>query len=136
MAEIIDVANAIFKFKNDWIYTNDKKKVNDEDKEKFFFIFNRYFSKKYPQKAQLLNLKTIDKATAMDLWFHFMKTQPYPDWFWSKSPKQEKDMPEKEYKQLLRHFSIKESDLDYLIDRCPDFIKEEQAYLKKLEKGN
>ena len=37
MAEIIDVANAIFKFKNDWIYTNDKKKVSDEDKEKFFF---------------------------------------------------------------------------------------------------
>ena len=35
MAEITDVANAIFKFKNDWIYTNDKKKVSDEDKEKF-----------------------------------------------------------------------------------------------------
>jgi hypothetical protein len=136
MAEIIDVANAIFKFKNDWIYTNDKKKVSDEYKEKFFFIFNRYFSKKYPQKAQLLNLKTIDKATAMDLWFHFMKTQPYPDWFWSKSPKHEKAMPEKEYKQLLRHLQIKESDLDYLIDRYPDFIKEEQTYLKKLEKGN
>lgn len=136
MAEIIDVANAIFKFKNDWIYTNDKKKVSDEDKEKFFFIFNRYFSKKYPEKAQLLNLKTIDKATAMDLWFHFMKKQPYPDWFWSKSPKKEKDMPEKEYKQLLRHLQIKESDLDYLIDKYPDFIKEEQTYLKKLEKGN
>ncbi len=58
MAEITDVANAIFKFKNDWIYTNDRKKVSDEDKEKFFFIFNRYFSKKYPQKAQLLNLKS------------------------------------------------------------------------------
>jgi hypothetical protein len=65
-----------------------------------------------------------------------MKTQPYPDWFWSKSPKQEKEMPEKEYKQLLRHLSIKESDLDYLIDRFPEFIKDEQAYLKKLEKGN
>lgn len=136
MAEIIDVANAMFKFKNDWIYSNDRKKVSDEDKEKFFFIFNRYFSKRYPQKAQFLNLKTIDKATAMDLWFHFMKTQPYPDWFWSKSPKQEKAMPEKEYKQLLKHLALKEQDLDCLIDRFPDFIKEEQAYLKKLEKGN
>jgi hypothetical protein len=45
-------------------------------------------------------------------------------------------MPEKEYKQLLRHFKIKESDLDYLIDKHPDFIKEEQTYLKRLEKGN
>ena len=136
MAEIIDVANAIFKFKNDWIYNSKKEKVTDDEKIKYFFVFNRYFSKKYTQKAQLLNLKSIDKATAMDLWFHFMKTQPYPDWFWSKSPKQEKEIPEKEYKQLLRHLSIKESDLDYLIDRFPEFIKEEQAYLKKLEKGN
>ena len=31
---------------------------------------------------------------------------------------------------------IKEFDLDYLIDKYPDFIKEEQTYLKKLEKGN
>ena len=136
MAEIIDVANAMFKFKNDWIYNSKKEKVTDDEKIKYFFVFNRYFSKKYHEKAQLLNLKTIDKATAMDLWFHFMKTQPYPDWFWSKSPKQEKEMPEKEYKQLLRHLSIKESDLDYLIDRFPEFIKDEQAYLKKLEKGN
>jgi hypothetical protein len=136
MAEIIDVANAMFKFKNDWIYNSKKEKVTDDEKIKYFFVFNRYFSKKYPEKAQLLNLKSIDKATAMDLWFHFMKTQPYPDWFWSKSPKQEKEMPEKEYKQLLRHLSIKESDLDYLIDRFPEFIKDEQAYLKKLEKGH
>ena len=136
MAEIIDVANAMFKFKNDWIYNSKKDKVTDDEKIKYFFVFNRYFSKKYAQKAQLLNLKSIDKATAMDLWFHFMKTQPYPDWFWSKSPKQEKEMPEKEYKQLLRHLSIKESDLDYLIDRFPEFVKDEQAYLKKLEKGN
>jgi len=136
MAEIIDVANAMFKFKNDWIYNSKKDKVTDDEKIKYFFVFNRYFSKKYIQKAQLLNLKSIDTATAMDLWFHFMKTQPYPDWFWSKSPKQEKEMPEKEYKQLLRHLSIKESDLDYLIDRFPEFVKDEQAYLKKLEKGN
>lgn len=127
---LLAIVNAMFKNRNNWNF------VSNKQKEKWFFIINRNFSKKYPQKAQLLNLKTIDKATAMDLWFHFMKTQPYPDWFWSKSPKQEKDMPEKEYKQLLRHLKIKESDLDYLIDRCPDFIKEEQAYLKKLEKGN
>jgi hypothetical protein len=32
MAELIDVANAIFKEKNKW------KDISDEDKEKFFFI--------------------------------------------------------------------------------------------------
>ena len=127
---LLAIWKCMFQERNKWKY------VSDKQKEKWFFIINRNMAKKYPQKAQLLNLKTIDKATAMDLWFHFMKTQTYPDWFWSKSPKQEKDMPEKEYKQLLRHLMIKESDLDYLIDRYPDFIKEEQTYLKKLEKGN
>ena len=39
MAELIDVANAMFR-KAPW------EKIKDEDKEKFFFIFNRYFAKK------------------------------------------------------------------------------------------
>jgi hypothetical protein len=129
MAEITDVANAMFR-------SRDRNLISDEDKEKFFFIFNRYFSKRYPEKASMLNLKGMDKAAAMDLWFAFMKKQPYPDWFWSKSPKMEKELPEKDYKTLLRHLEIKEADLDYILDRFPDFAKEELAYLKKLDKGN
>ena len=61
MAEIIDIANALFTDKNKW------KDITDEDKEKFFFIFNRYFSKKYPEKSQLLNYfphsKSIRKSS-------------------------------------------------------------------------
>jgi len=128
MAEITDVANAMFKSRN-------RNIISTEDKERFFFIFNRYFSKKYPEKASLLNLKATDKAAAMDIWFAFMKTEPYPDWFWSKSPKQEKAIPEKEYRSLLRHLKIKEQDLDYILERFPEFAKEELAYLKKLEKN-
>jgi len=127
---LLAIWKCMFQERNKWKY------VSDKQKEKWFFIINRNMAKKYPEKAQLLNLKSIDKATSMDLWFHFMKTQPYPTWFWSKSPKQEKGIPEKEYKQLLKHLLIKESDLDYLLDKYPDFIKEEQTYLKKLEKGN
>ena len=129
MAEITDVANAMFR-------SRDRNLISSEDKEKFFFIFNRYFAKRYPEKAQMLNFKGMDKAAAMDIWFAFMKTQPYPDWFWSKSPKMEKDLPEKEYKSLLKHLEVKEQDLDYILDRFPDFAKEELAYLKKLDKGN
>lgn len=136
MAGITDVANAMFKFKKDWIYNNNGDKISDEDKETFFFIYNRYFSKLYPEKAQLLNLKNVDKVLAMDLWFHFMKTQPYPSNFWSKTPKQEKELPEKDYKLLLKGLKVDQFDLDYLIEKFPDFIKEELAYYKKLEKGN
>jgi hypothetical protein len=131
MAELIDVAKAIFTNKNNW------KNISDEDKERFFFIFNRYFAKKYPEKSQLLNLKVIDKVSALDLWYHFMLNKPYPNWFWSKSEKVEKsDISEKEYKLLLLNLKIKDIDLDYLIQHHIDFIKEELKYYKDLEKNN
>ncbi len=131
MAEIIDIANALFTNKNKWV------DIMDEDKEKFFFIFNRYFSKKYPEKAQLLNLKNIDKVSAFNLWYYYMLDKPYPKWFWSKSEKSEKsDVSEKDYKLLLINLKIKESDLDFLIKNHFDFIKEELKYFKDLQKNN
>ena len=130
MAELIDVANAMFR-KADW------SKINDFDKERFFFIFNRYFAKKYPERSQLLNLKIIDKVSSLDLWYHFMKDKPYPNWFWSKSDKVEKsDIPEKDYKLLLMKLKINDIDLDYLINKNPDFIKDELKYYKDLDKNN
>ena len=131
MAEIIDIANALFTDKNKW------KDITDEDKEKFFFIFNRYFSKKYSEKSQLLNLKNVDKVSAFNLWFNYMIDKPYPKWFWSKSEKLEKsEISEKDYKLLLTNLKIKESDLDFLIDNHIDFIKEELKYFKNLQKNN
>jgi len=126
---LLAVANAMFKNRNNWIF------VSTKQKEKWFFIINRNFSKKYTQKAQLLNLKTIDKATAMDLWFHFMKTQPFPKFFFSKSDTKDKSvLTKKEYKMLLVSLKIKPDDLDYLIEKHFDFIKEELSFLVKLYK--
>jgi hypothetical protein len=120
MVDLAYVFNAMFKNRVNW------KKITDEDKEKFFFIFNRYFSKKYPDKAQLLNLKTIDKTSAFDLWYYFMLDKPYPNWFWSKSSKIEKNkISDKYYKILLKKLNIKNIDLDYLIEHHFDFIKSE-----------
>lgn len=131
MAEIIDIANALFTNRQNWI------DITDEDKEKFFFIFNRYFSKKYPDEAQLLNLKNIDKVSAFDTWYYFMKDKSYPKWFWSKGEKTEKsELSDKDYKLLLQKLRVKDIDLDYLIKNHTDFIKEELKYYKQLEKGN
>ena len=126
MAELIDVANAMFRDKKNW------NKIKDEDKDKFFFIFNRFFSKKYPTKSQLLNNKNVDKSTSLDLWYYFMLDKPYPNWFWSKSPKFEKtDISDSDFKLLFLKLGLnKEQDLIYLLDNYPDLIQEELKFYK------
>jgi hypothetical protein len=129
MAELIDVFNAMLKNKRDWV------KITSDDKEKFSFIFNRYFSKKYIEQAALMNIKGIDKVLVMDLWYNFMLTQPFPKWFWSKSEKVDKPkITEKEFKMLTIKLKVKPDDINYLIDKHPEFIKDELDYIKKLEK--
>lgn len=128
MSELIDIFKALIS-KTEW------SKITSEEKEKNFFIVNRYLSKKYIESAQLFNLKTIDKVSAMNLWHHFMKDKPYPSWFWSKSEKSEKsEIPEKYYKLLLERLKVKDIDLDYLIEHHLDFIKDELGYYKKFDK--
>lgn len=126
MAELIDVFNAMIK-RGNW------EAITVEEKEKNFFIFNRYFSKRYPEQAQLLNLKNIDKVVGMELWYQFMKNEPYPSYFWSKSEKSDKPiLAPKDYRMLLVSLKVKPDDLDYLIEKHYEFIKEELSYLKKV----
>jgi len=131
MAELIDIANAFFKNKNDW------KSISSEDKDKFSFIFNRYFSKKYPQYSILLNSKNQDKSVILDMWFELLKNErTYPSWFWSKSKKEVSTIDDKDIKLLMSKIKLdKESDLLYLIDKYPDLIKQELDFYKKSGKN-
>lgn len=127
MAELVKVFNGMFR--GGW------NKVTDIDKTECFFIFNRFFSKKYTSQSIILNNKNIDKVMAMDIWYEFMKTQPYPSWFWSKSEKSEKEkVTNKEFLILKKRFNLKDDDIKYLIDKYFDIIKEELDFIKKLEK--
>ena len=129
MANLKLVADAMFTNKVNW------EDLPDEEKETSFFVFNRYFAKKYPDLSQLLNLKTIDKLAAMDLWYYYFRNKPYPQWLWSKSETQSKsDISEKEFKLLQEKLKLKDLDLQYLIDNHLDIIKEELKYFKNLEK--
>ena len=126
---IIGVFDAMIKNKSNWKY------VTDKQKEEFSFIFNRYFSKKYIEQAALMNLKGIDKVLIMDLWYNFMLTQPFPRWFWSKSDKVDKPkITEKEFKMLVIKLKVKPDDINYLIDKHPEFIKDELYLISKLNK--
>jgi len=128
---ILAISNEMFKNKADWT------KVTKDQKEQFFFIFNRYFSKMYPTKAQQLNNKLIDKSTGMDLWFEFMKTKPYPQWFWGKKSsdsKSKEEFSDKEIDLLSKSFDLKNEEIDFLIKHHKDEIIEELKYLKSLNK--
>lgn len=128
MADLRLVANAMF-YKKGW------DSVPDIEKESCFFIFNRYFSKKYPEYSQLLNNKSVDKISCMNIWYKFMLDKPYPSWFWSKSSlkKEKTKISNKDFNLLLNKLNIKDSDLIYLIDNNIDFIKSELKYWKSLE---
>lgn len=127
---LLAIFNTMFKYREDW------KFVTDEQKETFFFIINRNLSKKYKSQSQLLNLKNVNKISAMNLWFYFLENEPYPKWFWSKGEKSDKsEMPEKDYKLLIHKLQIKDIDLDYLIKNHIDFIQEELKYFKDAQKN-
>lgn len=130
MKNLLEVTNIMFKDRKDW------KKVTDEEKSAYFFIINRYFSKRYPDLAQKLNLKEIDKSIGMDLIFNFMINQPYPKWLWSKSDKKvEKEfLTEKQELKLLERFNMKKEELDFLIGFYPQDVKEEIDYIEQNEK--
>ena len=122
------IADAMFDDKNKW------DNITDEEKENSFFIFNRFFSKKYPYKSQLFNIKTIDKTTSMNLWHQFMKEKNYPQWFWSKSKEKKQNISNKDFKLLMKKLDInKEKDLEYLIENNYDIINNELKHFKKIE---
>jgi hypothetical protein len=126
MAELIDVANAMFKSKSDW------KNISDFDKERFAFIFNRYFSKRYTQYSQFLNNKNIDKVELINLWYVFMSNKQYPAWFWTKSEKRKNESLDKsDFNLLIQKLNLnKIEDLEYLIEHFPDLIQDELKFYK------
>ena len=131
MKNLLEVSNIMFKDKSNW------GKVTDEEKSAYFFIFNRYFSKKYPDFSQVLNSKEIDKSLGMDLWFNFMKDKPYPQWFWSKSEKKSDkgEISEKHINKILETYDLKRDEFDFILKYYPEEIKEEIQYIEANEKS-
>lgn len=113
------IVNTIFVNKNDW------QNVTDKDKEELFFIFNRYMAKKYPKQAQFFNCKNVDKATAMDLWFLKLKTEPrIPYWFWTGSTKK-KDPAIKDWQLIQSFWNMSLNDIYLLCELFPTEVKDE-----------
>lgn len=136
MEEVFDfrlIANIIFENKER--YTE----ISDNDKEKAFFILNRKFSAHFPEQAQFVNSKSINRATALDMWFNFFKKKNInriPSWYWIKIEKVKviKDFTNKEieiFKKYNSHFS--ESDFEYIFKNFKDEVRHEVKFLSKFE---
>ena len=125
---VLAVSNCIFRNKNHWVF------VTDEMKKKYEFIFLRYFSKKYPDMAQMLNDKLMDEILIMNLIYAFLSTKTYPKWFWSKSEKKaEKSLfIQKDLVSLQLKLDITTAEMEILTSYHSDEVKEELKYLKSL----
>ena len=125
---LLSIFNCIFKNRENW------KHVTDTQKEKYFFIMNRLFSKKFPEKSQLLNNKLIDSVSAMDTWYLFFLDKPYPKWFWSKSSSKTKsEIDDKDILNLMVEYDLKKEDIEILIRINPDLVKENIKYHKNVQ---
>jgi hypothetical protein len=129
---LLAIFNAMVKNKKEWEY------VTDEQKIEFFFIINRLFSKKFPDKSKLLNDRLIDKVSALDTWYLFMLDKPYPKWFWSKSEikKEKEDISEDEILFLISEFGIKEDDINLINRFYPEVVQEEVQYYRDIKKDS
>ncbi len=126
------VVDFIFKKKDDY------KNLSDEDKEKAFFMINRKFARAYPSHAQFFNNKSINRASSVDIWYHFFikkRVQGTPDWYWFKqTTKKEKSIATKDDVQFLMNlYDIREYDIDFLIKHYPEDVIEELKKYHKFE---
>ena len=130
-SNILEISKAMFTNKQNWIC------VTDEQKEQFFFIFNRYFARRHLRLSQLLNDKLINKSVGMDLWYHLMKNEPYPQWFWGKTKKTTKeDFDTNLSEELRRIHNLTEQEIKFIMDNYPNDFNEELNYLKLQKNGN
>ena len=123
MAELIDVVKAITNKRHQWI------DISESDKEKFFFIINRMLSRLYPEMAQNLNNKNIEKSIQLDIWFKFLEGKPYFN-MWPKKLKQgELSTPDRNI--IKKNLDINDDDVDYLNRFYKKELLQEVKNLKK-----
>ena len=119
----------IFQNKRDW------RLVDDMTKDQIFFIFNRYMAKYYPKQSNLFNKKGIDKISAIDVWYQFLKSQVrVPTWFW-RGPTKKKD-PDAKGWQILQEFNnqLKVRDIYTMCQLFPKEVKLEITRLELIKK--
>ncbi len=130
--ELFEVVNALFS-KTAW------ESVSRIDKDRYFFMINRFMSINFPRQASMFNLKKIPKDAVLDYW-HITMTRLYtriPSWVYTKGQKaaaKEKDSGFKIEPDLLSFYcsfyQCTKNDVKMMMKFCPDIL---EADLKEVE---
>jgi hypothetical protein len=131
MKDFSATVKALFENKDDY------SEFTVEDKDKNFFIVNRFLAKKYPLMCQELNHKNMPKDLCLDVWASYIKPQRVPFWFW-KSSKKEPVWPngfkDSESTILMERYDIDKESMKILMAHFKEDVKGNLKYLEELEK--
>lgn len=135
--ELFEVVKALFS-KDQW------SKVSRVEKDRYFFMINRFMSINYPRQASMFNLRQIPKVHVLDYW-HRQLSKIYnqiPNWVYTKgqtSAKEEKEGNWKIDPELAKTFCERNrcsmEELNLLKTIAPEELKGELHELEMLLKS-
>jgi hypothetical protein len=130
--DFIQIVDRIFKNKNSY------DEVTDEDKVNAFFKINRKFGKEFPEMANSFNHKSIDKASAIDMWFEFFKnTYGIPKWYWDPKDKDKvkttRSTKKSNYDIIKQREELEDFEIQYLEKYYEEDLKQEMKKINKFE---
>jgi len=118
MADLTEIVNSLFSKRDNW------KNISNDDKEKNFFIINRFLSKSWPTQSQELNNKEVDKSLALDIWYMFLKNKSYPKNFWHKGKIGKNQLKPDQIIILTKELDINQDELTFLNNNHPELISQ------------
>lgn len=119
--DFMQVIDSIFLNKNN--YHN----VTDKDKIDTLFVINKKFSLGKLNVSQFFNHKSVDRASAMDLWFlYFRTTNKIPGYYWTKNPNKKEDkikgISKSDKEMLMEYYDLSEKDYEFLCEHYRDDV--------------
>lgn len=123
--ELFDVVNAIFSKRN-W------KDVSRIDKDRYFFMINRFISIAHPKQASIFNLRTIPKEHVLDYWNRQLSKlySKIPDWVYTKGIKSTKAETKVKYdndlvKMFCEHNKCSKAEFEMILSISPKEVEKE-----------
>ena len=136
--DFIEISKIIFDNKGKY------NTITDKDKENAFYMINKKLSlgkikdTELYKVSQFLNNKYIDRVSALDVWFIYLKGMNKTPGFWfAKNPfikdVKEKKCPKADRDMLMEYENLTEKEFEFLYEHYKDDVEYKIKLLKRLE---